>query len=114
MKQLARGIVAYRFVTICVFAVLTAAALVLTPHVNVVYQPAGGPPPGSSYEGGSQIRIMAEGLRLPEAIELKRRLETVEGVESVLWLDDIADIYAKCATLPSKASPALFSNSMVV
>lgn len=40
----------------------------------------------------SMISVMAEDVSIPEALAVKERLASVEGVSGVLWLDDMTDI----------------------
>lgn len=40
------------------------------------------------------MRVMIYDVTIPKALEYKRRLEKVDGVEEVNWLDDAVDIYA--------------------
>ncbi|MDO4581742.1 MAG: MMPL family transporter [Bacillota bacterium] len=42
------------------------------------------------YTGSSQL--MAEQISVAEAMQLKQQLEQIDGVSSVLWLDDVCDI----------------------
>ena len=104
MKRLAQVIVGGRTVILCVFAALAAASALLAPRVAVNYRLADYLPPGAVSAQGyalssqafgdqGQVRVMAERLSVPEAMELKRRMEAVDGVASVLWLDDFVDIY---------------------
>ncbi|MCD7846277.1 MAG: MMPL family transporter [Oscillospiraceae bacterium] len=52
------------------------------------------------FSGGiPNVRVMLYDVTIPEALEYKERLEAVEGVTSVTWLDDAADVTAPLATL---------------
>ncbi|MDR0424357.1 MAG: MMPL family transporter, partial [Clostridiales Family XIII bacterium] len=37
-------------------------------------------------------RVMASGLTVPQALELKKRIGAIEGVDEILWLDDEASL----------------------
>ncbi len=37
--------------------------------------------------------LMVQDVTIPEALEYKERLLTIDGVDNVLWLDDVVDIY---------------------
>jgi predicted RND superfamily exporter protein len=39
------------------------------------------------------LQVMVHDVTLPQALEYKERLAAVEGVTSVLWLDDVVDIH---------------------
>lgn len=46
-----------------------------------------------TYGGGiPNVRVMAENVSIPEALDLKNRLKSIDGVREVLWLDDVADM----------------------
>lgn len=48
---------------------------------------------GQEYEGGiPNARVMIKDVSIPEALEYKQRLESVEGVLGVTWLDDVATV----------------------
>ncbi len=40
------------------------------------------------------LRVMVKDVTIPEALDYKKKLEAVEGVREVSWLDDSIDIYA--------------------
>ncbi len=40
------------------------------------------------------MRVMVQDVAIPEALEIKRSLAAVEGVEAVSWLDDVVELYA--------------------
>lgn len=45
--------------------------------------------------------LMAEGIGVDQALELKQRLAAIEGVDSVLWLDDVADLNQPLSYIPA-------------
>lgn len=52
------------------------------------------------FEGGiPNARVMVKDVSVPEALEYKARLEAVEGVTEVTWLDDAVDITVPLRTL---------------
>ncbi len=64
-------------------------------------------------------RVMVRGVSVPQALEMKAKLETVEGVRSVTWLDDSVSLAEPLEMLPEKTvrqwykdGAALFSLSV--
>lgn len=52
------------------------------------------------FEGGiPNARVMIRDVTIPQALEYKERLEMVEGVTGVTWLDDAADVTVPLETL---------------
>lgn len=39
------------------------------------------------------MRVVIRNVTIPQALEYKKQIEQVEGVEEVNWLDDVVDIY---------------------
>lgn len=39
------------------------------------------------------VRVMIKDVSIPKALEYKEKLEKVDGVQEVNWLDDATDIY---------------------
>lgn len=69
------------------------------------------------YDGGiPNARVMVQGVSIPEALEYKEKLLSVDGVTDVTWLDDAASVTVPLETLDAdtvetyyKDSNALFS-----
>lgn len=58
---------------------------------------------GEEFGGGiPNARVMVRNVTIPEALEYKERLQAVEGVITVTWLDDAADITMPLATLEGR------------
>lgn len=52
------------------------------------------------FEGGiPNARIMIKNVSIPEALEYKEKLENVDGVTEVTWLDDVVDITVPVSSL---------------
>lgn len=105
------------------FAILVAAAAVCSTGVGVNYNVTDYLPDdtastralevlGEEFPGGiPNARIMARDVTLPEALEMKARLEAVPGVESVTWLDDAVDVLAPIETQDASTVETYYKNS---
>ena len=51
---------------------------------------------------GAFSMLMVDGMEDKEIVKLKEKVETVDGVENVLWYDSLADISVPQSVLPSK------------
>jgi predicted RND superfamily exporter protein len=104
MDHIAAATIKYRksIVAIFVVAVLVCAPLALLVKVN--YNMADYLPPFVQSTDGIGIHarqfsdalpnasVMIRDVSLPEALSYRSQLEAVEGVEAVLWLDDVVNI----------------------
>lgn len=103
MKASTGFLLRHRKATIVVFAVLVAISCVLFFAIQVNYDLAKYLPDSSmtrraidemeqsfGYEG--TVQVMVEGVSVAQALDAKARMEAVEGVKSVLWLSDVADL----------------------
>ena len=55
------------------------------------------------FEGGiPNARVMIRNVTIPQALEYKERLEQVDGVTDVTWLDDAVDIRVPLGTIDTK------------
>ena len=88
----------------CVFAVLFGVCLLARSFISVNYDMNDYLPEESlstvaldvmdaEYEGGiPNARVMVRDVSIPEALKYKEKLEAVDGVSDVTWLDDSEDI----------------------
>ena len=104
MDKLISGILAHRRAVVAAFVVLAVACAALIPFVRVNYDMADYLPPEA--QSTEAVRIMAEefdqaipnasvlihDVDVPGALALKGDIARIPGVESVLWLDDVADV----------------------
>lgn len=89
---------------LAVFAALTVVCGLLIPLVPINYNLAEYVPERAASTRAIQVleeefddevpnaRVFAPDVTLVEALELKARIEALEGVRSVLWLDDLVDL----------------------
>ena len=55
---------------------------------------------GEEFDGGiPNTRVMIKDVTIPEALEYKEKLKAIEGVTTVTWLDDAANITAPISTI---------------
>ncbi len=111
MRKFYSFIVKNKYVVLAVFVPIFIICLILGRLVSVNYDindylPKDTPSTVSisvmteEFTGGiPNTRVMVSGVTVPEALELKEKLKAVEGVTSVTWLDDAADIHAPLSTL---------------
>ena len=110
MRKLAEWLLRHRTATVVVFALLTAGSLLLCPLVQVNYDLSEYLPQDSmtkrameemeeSFGYDAVLRVMVEDVTLSESLDIKETLSQMEGVASVLWLDDVADIRQPLETL---------------
>lgn len=95
----------HRIPIIVVFIFVAVACGIMKPMVGVNYDmkdylPEDSPSTraldimGNEYEGGvPNCRLMLEDITVPQAIEYKERIEKVDGVSAVMWLDDYINPY---------------------
>ncbi len=103
METVFKGIVHYKKTILVIFAVSLVLSVLATPLVKVNYDLMDYLPQESpstvaldemeaEYDGGIvNARVMIEDVTLPEALEIKDILSSIEGVEEVAWLDDVED-----------------------
>ncbi|MCD7768829.1 MAG: MMPL family transporter [Oscillospiraceae bacterium] len=111
MKRFYTGVVKHRVLILVLFLLAAVICLGLRQQVGVNYDVNDYLPAESAstvslevmeeeFSGGiPNVRVMLYDVTIPEALEYKERLEAVEGVTSVTWLDDAVDITAPLTTL---------------
>ncbi len=128
MKKFYRHIVNHQKLIISIFMILFVICAISKQFVSVNYDMNDYLPPDSAstvaldvmeneYEGGiPNARVMISDVSIPEALKYKQKLENVDGVSSVTWLDDVTSVTVPLATLDSdtvetyyKDNNALFS-----
>ena len=100
MKTFARFVVNNRLWIVIVFAVLLVASIVGTLFVDVNYNDSAYLPDdnlvaegldamyGEFGEGGNAT-VMLSNTTIEDAVEFKEKMEAINGVASVIWIDDI-------------------------
>ena len=104
MDRLINGIIMHRKAVVAVFVVLAIVSACCIPFVKTNYNLIDYLP--DSAQSTTAVRLMEEGfsqdipnanvmvrdVTIPEALAVKQALEDIEGVETVMWLDDVADL----------------------
>lgn len=103
-ERLFRLVVRWRWPIVVLFALLALVGMYLKPLVGVNYSmsdylPSTAPSTvaldtmESVYDGDiPSVRVMVEDVAVSEALEIKDRIENVDGVTNVTWLDDEASM----------------------
>ncbi len=96
---------------VMLFLLLTVFCALCKPLISVNYDMNDYLPPDTAssqaltvmeeeYEGGvPNARVMVKNVTVAEALQYKKALEQVDGVSSVTWLDDAADVMRPLETL---------------
>ena len=104
MNKLREWILAHRKLVVAVFLAAAVLCTVLWPFVQVNYNMVDYLPEGAQstealalmeqeFPGGIPgTRVMVRDVSVQEALAYKEQLEQIEGVASVMWLDDVADL----------------------
>lgn len=113
MNRIADAIVRRRKLIFWLFVLMTALSACFIPEVGINYNLAKYLPSEMKTSQALDImekefslsgtaRVMVENVSIPEAAAMKQRLAQVEGVKSVIWLDDVADIHMPLEYLDPK------------
>lgn len=104
MKKFYRWIVNHPKLIMTVFLVCAVVCLCCMPFISVNYDMNDYLPEDSAstvaidtmneeYEGDiPNARVMAEDVTIPEALTYKAKLQVIDGVTDVTWLDDVASV----------------------
>ncbi|MBS3201921.1 MMPL family transporter [Turicibacter bilis] len=111
MKKFYMSLVSHRKTMVMIFTMVFVVCLLLGNLVEVNYDindylPESSPSTVSlelmqeEFDGGiPNARIMISDVTIPEALEYKEKLEAVDGVIAVTWLDDVVSIFVPLSTL---------------
>ena len=104
MKNMVRGMIRLRGLVVALFLGAAVFCALLTPMVRINYDivdylPSNAPSTlgldlmDEIYDKAvPNVRVMIQDVTIPEAMAYKARLEAVDGVDDVNWLDDQVDI----------------------
>lgn len=111
MEKFYTGVVSHRKLVMALFAACSMVCLFLRGFVSVNYDMTDYLPKEAAstvslktmqdeFGGGiPNARVMVRGVTVPGALEYKGKIEAVEGVTQVTWLDDAANIKVPIAML---------------
>jgi predicted RND superfamily exporter protein len=104
------------------FIVLAAVGVLLLPLVNINYDMTEYLPQHAGtkqaidvaqkefdYPGTAQV--MAKDISIADAVGLKQKLAEIQGVKSVLWLDDVTDITKPLAFIPQATKDEYYKDN---
>ena len=102
MKRISEGIIRYRRLIIIAALALCVASVFAVPFVKVNYNlsdylPSDAPTAramGAVKTEMPNLQVYLPGRGIADALEQKKALAAIPGVDSVLWLDDLADLSA--------------------
>lgn len=103
MRKFFTGVVNHPKLIMCCFGIAFVISLICQPFISVNYDMNDYLPSDSAstvaldtmrseYDGDiPNARVMIEDIDIPAALEYKNKLEAVDGVTDVTWLDDVYD-----------------------
>lgn len=103
MKGFTPNLIKFRWAILAVFGVLAVLSLIIMQTVSVNYDLAEYLPEESMTKRAITVMnqefgypgmadVMVEDVSIPQALQIKGQLEGIDGVKSVTWLDDVADV----------------------
>jgi len=122
LKRIADTILRHRRIVLFVFLGAALAGLVLMPLVGINYRlsdylPEDAPSTaalneleGSFNEDIPNADVYLRNVTIPEALEYKERIAAVPGVERVIWLDDVVDVYRPLAMADTEIVEAWYKD----
>ncbi|MDR0929721.1 MAG: MMPL family transporter [Oscillospiraceae bacterium] len=119
MRTIVDTLIRRRKAVLLAFLILSLVCGVLFGLVQVNYDLTAYLPEGSmtksavsemreSFGYYGSARVMVEGVTIPEALAAKARIQAVDGVRAVLWLDDVADALQPLAAQDSATVNAYY------
>jgi predicted RND superfamily exporter protein len=116
MRSIAGGILKFRKTVLAAFLVLSAACALMMSGVTVNFKIENYLPDSTpstialrkvEKSFGNDVpnmRVFVPGLTVTEALKMKERLGEINGVRSVMWLDDVIDIRVPLAMADKKTA----------
>ncbi|MBN2852312.1 MAG: MMPL family transporter [Clostridia bacterium] len=113
MSKIANFIVNHKKTILILFLIVFVISFVLMLNVGQNYDMSKYLPKNSNSKKGidvlekeyaynGQANLLLENLTIPEIIQYEKQIESIDGVESVIWLDDIVDLTKPVETYDSK------------
>lgn len=126
MEKISRWIVEHKKTTFVSFILLLIISLICKPFISVNYDvndylPEDSPSTVSldvmMEEFDDEIpnaRVMISDVSIPEALEYKAKLSNLNGVKTVLWLDDSINLNAPLETQDTKAIETYYKDNCAI
>lgn len=123
MRKFYSIVVRKRKTVICFFLILSIISFFMKSMVSVDYDindylPDDSPSTiaidilGQEFEGGiPNARVMVSNVTIPQALDYKEKLEAIDGVSAVTWLDDSVDIIAPLDNLDPKVVETYYKDN---
>lgn len=111
---------------VLLFALLAAACALCKPLIAVNYDMNDYLPPDTAstlaldamdaeYDGGvPNARVMVKNVSVPEALAYKEKLEAIDGVTGVTWLDDAANVQQPLETLDQDTVSSYYQDGVAL
>ena len=111
---------------VLLFALLAAACALYKPLIAVNYDMNDYLPPDTAstlaldamdaeYDGGvPNARVMVKNVSVPEALAYKEKLEAIDGVTGVTWLDDAANVQQPLETLDQDTVSSYYQDGVAL
>ena len=112
MERFANAILKYKKTVLLIFLIATIVCAILMPMVTINYDlmdylPDSAPSTialdvmEAEYDKDpANARIMVQDVTIPEALDYKDKISKVDGVEEILWLDDVQSMAVPIETMP--------------
>ena len=123
MRRFYSIVVRKRKTVICFFLILSIISFFMKSMVSVDYDindylPDDSPSTiaidvlGQEFEGGiPNARVMVSDVTIPQALDYKEKLEAIDGVSAVTWLDDSVDIITPLDNLDPKVVETYYKDN---
>lgn len=123
MRKFYSIVVRKRKTVICFFLILSIISFFMKSMVSVDYDindylPDDSPSTiaidvlGQEFEGGiPNARVMVSNVTIPQALDYKEKLEAIDGVSAVTWLDDSVDIITPLDNLDPKVVETYYKDN---
>lgn len=113
MQKFFKRVVERKILIPTVFLILMAVSLLMLPLVTVNYDLAEYLPENAGtkaaikkakeeFDYPGTANVMAEDITIGKAYELKQKIKAIDGVKSVIWLDDFVDILMPVQQIPEE------------
>lgn len=111
MNKVFQAIMEHKIVVIVMFALATVICGLLSLEVDINYVFTDYLPDSAPSTVAMRVmeeeypsdtpngRVMITPVTVPEALAIKERLQRIDGITAVFWLDDVADVYTPLATI---------------